>query len=220
MWCIAVITAEYRERMYRLLDLYEEGYNPRHPVICIDEKSKQLIEEKRKPIPLKPGSPAKYDYEYIRNGTRNIFVAVEPKGGRRIITVTKTRTKNDFANFVRGIVEREEYEPAKTIRIVLDNLNTHFEKSFYETFAKRAAQKILSKITFCYTPKHGSWLNMAEIEINIMGRECLGEKTGNEKLLKQQLKSWTRERNLLNKKIIWKFTKQDADKKLSKHYAP
>ncbi len=187
MWCIAEITPEYRQRMYRLLDLYEEEYNPNYPVICIDEKSKQLIEEKRKPIPLKPGSPAKHDYEYIRNGTRNIFVAVEPKGGRRIITVTKTRKKNDFANFVRYVVEREEYKQAKTIRIALDNLNTHFEKPFYETFSKKEAKKILNRITFCYTPKHGSWLNMAEIEINMMDRECLGEKIGNEKLLKQEI---------------------------------
>lgn len=219
MWCIAEITREYRKRMYHLLDLYEEGYNPKYPVICIDEKSKQLIEEKRNPIPLKPGSPAKYDYEYKRNGTRNIFVAVEPKGGKRIIAVTKTRTKNDFANFVRDVVENE-YEHAKGIRIVLDNLNTHFEKSFYETFSKKEAKNILRRITFCYTPKHGSWLNMAEIEINVMDRECLGEKIGNEKLLKQQLKVWKKERNKLKKKIIWKFTRQDADKKLSKHYAP
>jgi DDE superfamily endonuclease len=142
MWCIAEITSEYRERMYRLLDLYEEDYNYKYPVICIDEKNKQLIEEARTPIPLRPGSPAKYDYEYKRNGTRNIFVAVEPKGGKRIITVTNTRTKEDFANFVRNIVENE-YRQAVKIRIVVDNLNTHFEKSFYETFLKKEAKKIL-----------------------------------------------------------------------------
>ena len=115
---------------------------------------------------------------------------------------------------------KNKYEQATEIRIVLDNLNTHFKKSFYETFSKREAEKILSKMTFCYTPKHGSWLNMAEIEINVMNRECLGERIGNEKLLKRQIKSWTKERNKLRKKIIWKFTKQEADKKLSKHYAP
>lgn len=219
MWCIAEITSEYRERMYRLLDLYEEDYNQKYPVICIDEKSKQLIEEVRNPIPLRPGSPAKYDYEYKRNGTRNIFVAVEPKGGRRIITVTRTRTKEDFAYFVKNTVENE-YKQAVKIRIVLDNLNTHFEKSFYETFSEKEARKILSKITFYYTPKHGSWLNMAEIEINVMDRESLGGKIGNEALLKKQLKSWTNKRNRLQKKIIWKFTKQCADKKLSKYYAP
>ena len=219
MWCIAEITPEYRERMYRLLDLYEEGYNEKYPVICIDEKSKQLIDEARSPIPLRPGSPAKHDYEYKRNGTRNIFVAIEPKGGRRIITVTNTRTKKDFADFVRNIVENE-YKQALKIRIVLDNLNTHFEKSFYETFSKKEARKILSKIDFYYTPKHGSWLNMAEIEIRIMDRESLGGKIGTEELLKKQLKSWTKERNRLQKKIIWTFTKQGADKKLSKYYAP
>lgn len=172
MWCIAEITPQYRERMYILLDLYEKEYNPKEPVICIDEKSKQLIEEKRTPIAMKPGSQAKHDYEYKRNGTRNIFVAVEPKGGKRIIAVTKTRTKKDFANFVKEV--SEAYRQTKTIRIVVDNLNTHFEKSFYETFSKKEADKILSKIHFCYTPKHGSWLNMAEIEINMMERECLG----------------------------------------------
>ncbi len=219
MWCIAEITSEYRERMYRLLDLYEEDYDGKYPVICIDEKSKQLIDEVRNPIPLRPGSPAKYDYEYKRNGTRNIFVAVEPKGGRRIITVTPTRTKEDFAYFVKNIVENQ-YKQAVKIRIVLDNLNTHFEKSFYETFTEKEARKILSKINFYYTPKHGSWLNIAEIEINVMDRESLGGKIGNEALLKKQLKSWTNKRNKLQKKIIWKFTKQRADKKLSKYYAP
>jgi hypothetical protein len=219
MWCIAQITPEYRERMYRLLDLYEEEYNPDRPVICIDEKSKQLIEEVRKPIPLKPGRTAKYDYEYKRNGTRNIFVAVEPKGGRRHITVTKTRKKTDFARFVRNLV-KNRYPKATEIRIVSDNLNTHFENSFYETFEKEEADEILSRVTFYYTPKHASWLNMAEIEINVMDRECLGGKIGNEKLLKHQIKSWTKERNKLKKTIIWRFTKQRADMKLSKHYAP
>lgn len=219
MWCIAEITPEYRERMYRLLDLYEEEYDPEYPVICVDEKSKQLIEEIRTPIPMKPGQPEKYDYEYIRRGTRNIFVAVEPKGGRRFNKVTKTRKKVDFARFVRELV-RSRYQKATLIRIVLDNLNTHFENSFYETFAKEEADEILSKVAFYYTPKHASWLNMAEIEINIMDRQCLGRKIGSENLLKRQINSWTKESNKLKKKIIWKFTKQHADKKLSKYYTP
>jgi len=219
MWCIAVITLEYRERMYRLLDLYEEAYDPIRPVVCIDEKSKQLIEDTRKPILMKPGSVAKHDYEYKRNGTKNIFVAVEPKAGKRTITITKTRKKQDFATFVRNLVENE-YKQAKEIRIVLDNLNTHFEKSFYETFSEVEAKHLLDKITFCYTPKHGSWLNMAEIEINMMDRECLGKRIRSEKLLKERLQIWTKERNDVKKKINWTFTKQDADKKLSKQYAP
>ena len=168
---------------------------------------------------MKPGSIAKHDYEYKRNGTKNIFVAVEPKAGKRTITITKTRKKQDFATFVRDLVENE-YEQAKEVRIVLDNLNTHFEKSFYETFSEVEAKQLLSKITFCYTPKHGSWLNMAEIEINMMDRECLGKRIGSEKLLKQRLQLWTKERNKEKKKINWTFTKQDADKKLSNHYTP
>ena len=219
MWCIAEITPEYRERMYRLLDLYKQAYKRDYPVVCIDEKSKQLIEETRTSIPMKPGSPLKYDYEYKRNGTRNIFVAVEPKAGKRIIEVTKSRTKSDFANIIKRLVGKT-YKGAKKVRLVLDNLNTHFEKSFYETFPKSEADELLRRITFYYTPKHASWLNMAEIEINVMDRECLGEKTGSELLLKQHLKSWTKERNRYKKKIIWKFTRQDADRKLSKHYAP
>lgn len=219
MWCITEITQEYRERMYRLLDLYEEPYDPKRPVVCMDEKSKQLIEDTRKPIPMRPGSVAKHDYEYKRNGTRNIFVAVEPKAGKRKITVTKTRTRTDFADFVGGLVNNE-YEQASEVRMVLDNLNTHFEKSFYETFPKEEAKAILDKITFYYTPKHGSWLNMAEIEINIMDRECLGEKIGNGELLRKRLRHWTQGRNRERKKINWTFTRQDADRKLSKHYAP
>ena len=217
MWCIGVITPQYRERMYRLLDLYEEEYDPTYPVICMDEKSKQLLDDIRKPIPMKPGRPAKYDYEYKRNGTRNIFVAVEPKAGRRVIEVTQTRKKSDFANFVADLVEKE-YPNAIKIRLVLDNLNTHFPKSFYETFPKTQADQILERIEFCYTPKHASWLNMAEIEINVMGKECLPDNIGTEELLKQQLEPWTTQRNADEKKIHWTFTKQDADNKLSKHY--
>lgn len=219
MWCIAEITPEYRERMYRLLDLYEEEYDPDRPVVCLDEKSKQLIEDARKPIALKAGSAAKHDYEYRRNGTRNIFVAVEPKGGRRTITVTATRKKQDFATFVRDLAENG-YGQAKEIRLVLDNLNTHFEKSFHETFSEGEAEKLLERISFFYTPKHGSWLNMAEIEINVMDRECLGKRIASEELLVRRLAPWTKQRNLDGKKINWRFTKQDADKKLGKHYAP
>jgi len=219
MWCIAEITPEYRERMYRLLDLYEEEYDPERPVVCMDEKSKQLIGDARRPMAMKPGSAAKHDYEYRRNGTRNIFVAVEPKGGRRAITVTGTRKKQDFAAFIRDLAENE-YGQAKEIRLVLDNLNTHFGKSFHGTFPEGEAKRLLERISFFYTPKHGSWLNMAEIEINVMDRECLGKRIASEELLVQRLTPWTKERNLGKKKINWTFTKQDADRKLGKHYAP
>lgn len=217
MWCITTITKEYRDRMYTLLDLYKQDYDERYPVVCMDEKSKQLIEDKRGILPLKPGSAAKYDYEYKRNGTRNIFVAVEPLAGRRKITVTGNRKKKDFAYFIKELVEHD-YKEAKTIQLVLDNLNTHFVSSFYETFTIRESKKILSKIKFYYTPKHGSWLNMAEIEINIMDRECLARRIGQEDVLKSEINYWSGQRNKEKKQINWSFTRKDADKKLSKHY--
>lgn len=217
MWCVTSITQEYRDRMYRLLDLYELKYDKEHPVVCMDEKSKQLIEDVRGCLPLKLGSAAKYDYEYKRHGTRNIFVAVEPLAGRRKVTVTSTRKKNDFAYFIKELVEKD-YKEAETIRLVLDNLNTHFPSSFYETFTKRESQKILRKIEFYYTPKHGSWLNMAEIEINVMDRECLARRIGQENVLKSQIQYWLEQRNKEKKIINWSFTRKDADRKLSKHY--
>ncbi|MBU0558415.1 MAG: IS630 family transposase [Bacteroidetes bacterium] len=195
----------------------KEGYDKHYLVVCVDEKSKQLIEDVRGIMPLKPGSATKYDYEYKRNGTRNIFVAVEPLAGKRKITVTVNRKKKDFAYFIKELVE-QDYKEAKTIRLVLDNLNTHFVSSFYETFTKRESKKILSKIEFYYTPKHGSWLNMAEIEINIMGRECLARRIGQEDVLKSEINYWSQQRNKAKKKINWSFTRKDADKKLSKHY--
>jgi len=217
MWCITSITPEYRDRMYRLLNLYEQKYDKRYPVVCMDEKSKQLIGNVRGILPLKPGRAAKYDYEYKRNGTRNIFVAVEPLAGRRKITVTGTRKKQDFAYFIKELLEKD-YKKVKTIRLVLDNLNTHFASSFYETFTDTETKKILSKIEFYYTPKHGSWLNMAEIEINIMDRECLARRIGQEDELKSEISHWVNQRNKAKKRINWSFTKKDADKKLSEHY--
>ncbi len=152
MWCIETIDSEYRKRMYDILDLYEEDYDPKRPIICLDEKPIQIIEDKRKPIPMKPGSPEKYDYEYIRNGTANIFVAVEFKAGKRITQVTERRTMIDFAQFMRSLI-LEEYSEAEVIRVITDNLNIHKEKSFYEAFSEEEAEKILQMIEFHYTPK-------------------------------------------------------------------
>jgi hypothetical protein len=217
MWCITAITTQYRERMYKLLDLYATAYDEDYPVVCMDEKSKQLIIDIRKTIPLKPGSLEKYDYEYKRNGTRNIFVAVEALAGKRKIKVTQTRKKGDFAHFIKEVID-QDYPQAKKVRLVLDNLNTHFSSSFYETFSKEEAERILGKIDFYYTPKHGSWLNMAEIEINMMDRECLARRIGEAEKLINEINDWTENRNEVKKKIYWKFTKQDADEKLAKHY--
>jgi len=172
MWCITEITSEYRKRMYRLLNLYNKAFNPAIPVVCFDEKSKQLLEDSRQPIPMKPGRVKKYDYEYRRKGTCNIFVAVEPKAGKHFIKVTDQRTRQDFAKFIKWLVD-VKYKSAKKIKLVLDNLNTHFEKSFYETFSENECCRLLKKIEFIYTPKLASWLNMAEIEINLLEIECL-----------------------------------------------
>jgi hypothetical protein len=217
MWCIQAITEEYRTRMYRLLELYQQEYNSSQPLVCMDEKSKQLIEDSRHPIKAKPGKLEKYDYEYKRKGTCNIFVAVAPKAGIRIVKVTDTRTKKDFAYFVENLVEKH-FRKAIYIQLVLDNLNTHFEGSLIETFGKRKATRLLKKIKFIYTPKHGSWLNMAEIEINIMDRQCSGGRIESKERLASDVMIWSKERNNKQCNIEWKFTRQDADKKLSKHY--
>ncbi len=217
MWCIQEITQEYRNRMYALLNLYKRKYDKSQPVICVDEKSKQFLEDNRKPISMKPGSPCKYDYEYKRKGTCNLFVAVEPKGGKRIVKVTGTRTKPDYACFIKELLEKH-YPEATTIRLVADNLNTHFAASFYETFSKKQADSLLERIDFHYTPKHASWLNMAEIEINVMDRQCTGGRIESQTKMKKEVNAWARKRNKDKKMIEWKFTRQDADKKLSKHY--
>ena len=205
--------------MYDVLDLYEEDYDPKRPIVNLDEKPKQLLGEKRMPIPMKPGTPEKYDYEYIRNGKANIFMAVEFKAGKRVTQVTERRTRKDFALFVKMFVD-EEYQDVEVIRLVVDNLNTHNEKSFYETFSNDEAERILSKIEFHYTPKHASWLNAAEIEINVMDIECTGRRIGDMERLAREVTAWAKRRNDGKKKINWKFTKDRADKKLSKYFVP
>jgi hypothetical protein len=217
MWCIETIDSEYRKRMYDVLDLYEEDYDPKRPIICLDEKPKQLIEDKRKPIPMKPGSPEKYDYEYIRNGTANIFVAVEFKAGKRVTQVTESRTMVDFAQFMKLLVIKK-YSEATVLRVITDNLNIHKEKSLYEAFSEDEAKKILEKIEFHYTPKHASWLNAVEIEISVMDEECTDRRIGDIGTLINEVAAWTRRRNENKKKINWKFTKKIADKKMSKYY--
>jgi len=216
MWCIGKLTPEYITRMYDILDLYAEPYNPEQPVIGVDEKPKQLISDSRKPIPMKPGKLERYDYEYERKGKANIFMAVEPKGGRRFPKVTWQRTKQDFALYMKELLMFYPY--AEKLRIVCDNLNTHFEGSFYETFDKNEADRILSRLEFHYTPKHASWLDVAEIEIGIMDAQCTGRRIGEITALKREVLSWAKRRNKERQQIDWRFTKQMADEKLSKHY--
>jgi hypothetical protein len=217
MWCIQTIDAAFRACMYDVLDLYEEPYDPKRPLVNLDEKPKQLLKDKRKAIPMKPGNPEKYDYEYVRCGTATIFMAVEFKAGKRVTQVTERRTMIDFALFVQMLVDKE-YPEVDVIRLVVDNLNTHREKAFYETFSKDEAERILKRIEFHHTPKHASWLNAAEIEINVMDIECTGRRIGNIEILAREVAAWTKRRNDQKKKIDWKFTKDKADKKLSKYY--
>ena len=217
MWCVGRITAEYRKRMYGLLRIYARPYNAKEPVVCVDEKSKQLLRQTRAPLPLQPGRCAKEDYEYKRAGTRNIFMAVEPKGERRVVEVTARRTKSDFVSFVKQLVENV-YAAAATVHLVLDNLNTHFRKTFVDVLGKAAATVLLRRVKFHYTPKHASWLNMAEIEIGIMDRQCTGQRIATAELLQTEVLSWQQKRNAERRGIQWMFTRQDADRKLRRHY--
>ena len=217
MWCIGVLSEEYRHRMYDLLALYAKPFCPAEPVICIDEKSLQLIGHNRQPLPMAPHVVAKEDYEYTRNGTTNLFVAVEPKAGQRIVSVTERRTKVDFVAFI-GELLSGAYAKARRIHLVLDNLNTHFRKCFEDVLGQRCATKLLRRVVFHYTPKHASWLNMAEIEIGILSRQCLDRRIQNRELLEREVSAWQQDRNELKKTIEWTFTRQDADRKLGHHY--
>lgn len=194
--------------MEALLKLYEKPYDKDSPVICLDEKPYQLLGDTRKSTLPKLGKIAKQDYEYKRKGTGNIFVAVEPKGKRRYTKVTRQRTRIDFAYFVNDLIAL--YPDAKTINIVLDNLNTHNEKSFVKAFGKEKAKEIMSRIRFYYTPKHASWLNMAEIEISVLARQCLKSRIPSIAILKTKVKYWQGNRNSEKIGINWGFTKKDA----------
>lgn len=204
--------------MESLLDLYEEDYDEAFPVVCIDEKPVQLIEETRPPIPAKPGRCKKVDYEYRRRGTSNLFVAVEPLKGRRRIKATSRRTKQDFAEFIRELVEDPVYADARKIRIVLDNLNTHKESSLYERFDPETARRLLRRVELHYTPKHGSWLNMAEVEISILQKQCLSRYIPSQDVLKNEVSAWETARNARRATIAWSFTVSRAREKMAKSY--
>jgi hypothetical protein len=203
--------------MYDVLELYARPYREHEPVICIDEKSKQLIRDSRSSLPMKPGAPAKHDYEYVRGGTCNVFVAVEPKAGRRMAEVTERRTKPDFVAFVRQLLERT-YASARKVHLVLDNLNTHFRSCFEEVLGRSAARALLRRVEFHHTPKHASWLNMAEIEIGILDRQCLGRRLRDYETTRREVRAWQRQRNAERRRIDWTFTRKDADRKLGRHY--
>ncbi len=217
MWCVGTLTQEYRQRMYDLLDLYARPFQSMEPVICLDEKSKQLLQDARTPLLIKPGTPARLDYEYVRAGTCNLFVAVEPRAGRRTVMVTDHRAKTDFVAFVQHLLE-QVYATARRIHLVMDNLNTHFRKCFDEVLGVKRAQKLLRRVEFHYTPKHASWLNMAEIEIGILERQCLDRRLPDRATLVGEVDAWQNRRNTERRGIEWAFTRQDADKKMARHY--
>jgi transposase len=217
MWCIGNITEIYRQRMYDLLDLYARPFRSDEPVVCIDEKSKQLLADARQPLPMRPGMATRQDYEYKRNGNCNLFVAVEPKGGRRTVLVTDRRAKLDFVAFVRYLLEHV-YATAHRIHLVLDNLNTHFRKCFEDVLGVEQAGELLRRVVFHYTPKHASWLNMAEIEIGVLDRQCLNRRLPDRETLVIQVEAWQQRRNADAKGIAWSFTRQNADEKMAKQY--
>jgi hypothetical protein len=219
MWCIGQIGAEYRQRMYELLALYGRRFDPRQPVVCVDEKSLQLADHSRPPLPMGPGAPAKDDYEYVRRGTSNLFVAVEPQAGRRTVAVTARRCKTDFVAFIGSLLSGA-YATARRVHIVLDNLNIHLRKSFDDVLGREAAQALLARVRFHYTPKHASWLNMAEIEIGTLTRQGLNRRLPNRQTLVHEVECWQRDRNAMRATIAWTFTRQDADRKLGRHYVP
>ena len=216
-WCIPKVSGEFVARMEDVLDLYQPEYNPERPVVCFDETSRQLTGEVRPPIEAAPGRVARYDTEYQRNGTRNLFMICEPKGGWRHVEVTERRTAVDFAHQMRWLVD-EAYPDAEVVRLVLDNLNTHKLGSLYEAFEPCEARRIAQRLEFHYTPTHGSWLNMAEIELSVFSRGCLNRRISDEPELRREVAALERERNAAKSAIDWRFTTQDARRKLQHIY--
>lgn len=203
--------------MEDVLDLYAEPYDPKRPVVCFDETSTQLLAEARPPLPMKPGRVRRQDYEYRREGTRNLFLACEPLAGWRHVSITQRRTRQDFAHQMRWLVD-EAYPEVQVVRVVLDNLNTHRPASLYQAFPAAEARRIVKRLEFHHTPKHGSWLNMAEIEFSVLARRCLKRRVPDEGTLCREIKALERERNAAKATINWRFSTQDARDKLNRLY--
>lgn len=203
--------------MENLLDVYMLPYDPDYPVVCLDETSKQLVKETRIPLPVKPGYPGYYDYEYERNGVCNLFMFSEPLVGWRHVEVTDRRTKKDYAYALKYLAQ-QRYPHAQKIRLVQDNLNTHIKAAAYEVFPPEEAKQIVDKFEFHYTPKHGSWLNIAEIELSVLARQCLGRRIPDSYQLQQEIEAWEAQRNQCATCVNWQFTTHDARIKLSRLY--
>ena len=203
--------------MEDVLEVYKRPYDPKRPVVCLDETSKQLIGETRTPVPAAPGQVAHYDCEYVRNGVANIFMIFEPLAGQRDVEVTVRRTKKDYAQCLRKLSD-EMYPDAEIIVLVQDNLNTHSPASLYEAFEPAEAKRLVERFEFHYTPKHGSWLDMAEIELGILGRQCLSQRIDNIEELRRQVNAWEKSRDKADVKVDWQFTTTDARIKLKRLY--
>lgn len=203
--------------MEDVLEVYKRPYDRRRPVVCVDETSKQLIGEVATPVPAAPGHVAQFDYEYVRNGVANLFMISEPLAGRREVEVTDRRTKKDYALCLQKIAD-EMYPHAETIVLVQDNLNTHSPASLYEAFEPAEARRLMNRFEVHYTPKHGSWLDMAEIELGILGRQCLSRRIDNVTDLRREVAAWTADRNSGRTKVNWQFTTADARVKLRRLY--
>ena len=217
MWCIAKIDGEYIARMEDLLDLYAEPHDPKRPVVCFDESPIQLIGEVRVTIKPKPGKRYRYDSEYKRNGTANLFVTIEANRSWRKVEVTDRRANEDFAVCMRDLVD-VDYPYADKVRVVMDNLSTHTASAVYQTFPAAEARRILRRVEFHYTPKHASWLNMAEIEIGVMRRQCLDRRIDNRDLLETEVRAWERRRTESGAQVRWMFSTDQARVKMAKSY--
>jgi hypothetical protein len=203
--------------MERVLDVYKRPYDASNPVVCMDESPKQLIKETRKSVAMQKGREAKVDYEYERCGVCNIFMANEPLQGKRVVKITERKTRADWAEFIKYIAD-EIYPEVKKITLVMDNYNTHTAGSLYERYSPEEAKRIWDRFAFVYTPKHGSWLNMAEIELNVLMGQCLNRHIDNLQTIKREVLAWQNGRNNKNSKINWRFTTKDARIKLKKLY--
>ena len=217
MWCIPEVDAEYVARMEDVLDLYNEQPDPRRPVVCFDESPTQLIGEVRQPIPAKPGQLERFDCEYRRNGTANLFVFLEAHKSWRHVKITERRAAADFASCMRDQVDLH-FPKAEKIRLVLDNLSTHSASALYQTFPAAEARRILRRLEFHHTPKHASWLNMVEIEIGVLRSQCLDRRLHTRQFLASEVAAWERQRNQSNARINWMFTPEKARAKMARAY--
>jgi len=210
-------SAEYVAAMEDVLEVYHRPYDPLRPLVCMDESSKQLIAQVREPLPAKPGAVAKEDCEYERRGTANIFMAVEPLAGKRAVQVTDQRTRIDWARFIQYLLVTV-YPEVTMVVLVMDNLNTHTIGSLYEAFAPETAQALAKRLEIHYTPKHGSWLNMAETELSVLSGQCLDRRIESKEILTREVAAWERDRNASESKINWRFTTAEARIKLKRLY--